>query len=222
MGNVKVDRMNRTLLSMLKTLPETRKSKWDESLNKMVLAYNCTRHEATGYSPHFLLFGRTPRLPIDLLLDLKPDKNVESYTEHAQKWRNEMKEAYDIAKRIAQKATERNKVRYDKRVSGAVFHPSDRVLVRNHQEKGGPGKLRAYWEDKVYVVTERHGEDSAVYRVKVESARGPARVFHRNLLFPCDTINLSPDSPSLNRSTSRKKTKKQQQASQVDKIQDTD
>ena len=47
-------------------------------------------------------------------------------------------------------------------------------------------------------------------------------MLHRNLLFPCDTKNLSPDSPSLNRSTSRKKTKKQHQASQVAKIQDTD
>ena len=58
------------------------------------------------------------------------------------------------------------------------------ALVRNMTEHGGPGKLRSYWEQEIYVVTQKR-KDMPVYEVKPETGNGRSRVLHRNLLLPC-------------------------------------
>ena len=89
-----------------------------------------------------------------------------------------MKKAYQIASEVSRKVASRNKAQYDKRAGAAMLEKGNRVLVRNLREKGGPGKLRAQWEGKVYFVKERGGE-GPVYVVQSEEG-GEERVLHRN------------------------------------------
>ena len=73
--NGQVERMNQSIIAMLKTLESTEKRSWKDHINKLVHAYNCTKNSSTGYAPYFLLFGRKPRLPIDLILSPTDDAN---------------------------------------------------------------------------------------------------------------------------------------------------
>ena len=84
-GNGQVERFNSTLLSMLCTLPEDKKSHWSDHVGKVVHAYNCTNNEATGYSPFYVLFGRSPRLPIDLIFNTSSPSTPAKHREFVEK-----------------------------------------------------------------------------------------------------------------------------------------
>ena len=154
-----------------------------------------------GFSPYYLLFGRSPRLPIDLMFNLTPPEKQESYSEYVQNWRARMHQAYEIASRTAAKGASRGKLFYDRKVYGTDLQPGGRVLVRNLSQRGGPGKLRSYWEDRVHVVVQRRSDGSPVYEVMPEGG-GKTRVLHRNLLLPCDSLpldELEPGRPNRGR-----------------------
>ena len=149
-GNGKAERFNRTLLSMLHTLPEAYKSHWQDHLPKLVHAYNCTRHEATGFSPFALLFRRSPHLPIDLLFGIGMKQPGKNYPSYVTQWRNAKQKAYRIAAaNNSSKSASQAKVRHDKKAHSITLLPGDGVLVKNF-EKGRPSKVRSYWEQSVY------------------------------------------------------------------------
>ncbi|KAL2091606.1 hypothetical protein ACEWY4_013869 [Coilia grayii] len=95
-GNGQVERFNRTLLAMLRTLTKEEKTDWKASVPKVIHAYNCTHSEATGYSPYFLLFGRSPRLPIDLLFNLDACEKHAGHKDYVTDWQRRMREAIPL------------------------------------------------------------------------------------------------------------------------------
>jgi len=70
-----VERMNRTLGSLLKVFGSENQDNWDEILPICALAYNASRHASTHYSPNFLMFGRDFRVPLELVLPTPEEEN---------------------------------------------------------------------------------------------------------------------------------------------------
>jgi transposase InsO family protein len=189
-GNGMCERFNRTLINMLGTLSPSEKSNWKDHIGPIVHAYNSTKHDTTGHSPFFLMYGRHPRLSVDVLFGLdstSPDEP--NYTKFVESLKSRLHQAYTIAIRNIQKSQNSQKSNYDRKTRGSVLQLGDRVLVRNVKIRG-KRKLADNWEEDAYDVLEQPNKDIPVYKVKKENGTGSTRVLHRNLLLPINTLPL--------------------------------
>ena len=102
-GNGQCESVNQTLLNMLGTLEDDKKANWKNYVAPMVHAYNATRHESTGYSPHFLMFGWHPRLAIDAFLgnEVNPTSSSE-HNSYVSDLKKRLQFAYKTAAKTAQ------------------------------------------------------------------------------------------------------------------------
>ena len=137
--------------------------------------------------PILLALWPFTRLPIDVIFSTERTASS-NYSTYVKNWQATMKEAYALASKRSESLGPKGKKQYDRRVNSSVLQPGDRVLVRNLSKRGGPGKLRSYWEDTVHHVVDRKGEGSPVYEIKPETGVGRRRVIHRNLLLPCNDL----------------------------------
>ena len=187
MGNGTTERFNRTLLKMLGTLENDMKSDWKSHIPALVHAYNSMPQETTGYSPYFLMFGREPRLPVDVAFGLDTG-NRTSKTRYIEELRGRLQKSYDLAIKSSAKAKDRQKQHYDLRTRGARIEEGDRVLVKI-VAFDGKHKIADRWEEDPYIVKKIPNPEIPVYVVKKESDQGRERTLHRNLLLPIGHVD---------------------------------
>ena len=191
MGDGQPERMNRTLINMLKCLSAEGKTRWKEHLAKLAFVYNSTINKATGFSPFRLMFGWESRLPIDMMFGIDFGKKHGTYSEFVKDWETGMKQAVEIARKHINAAKTWNERLYNKKVKGTEIVLGDNVLQRNHKERGGTGKLRSYWEDEIYQVVE---VDPQLPLITIKPVRGSCtRKVHRNNIMKCN--DLLPEKP---------------------------
>ncbi len=181
------ERYNRTLMDMLGTLSDEQKRNWKDYVAPLTHAYNCTKHAATGYSPYFLMFGRNPRLPIDLALGLMSyGSSNQDHTTYVSDLRKRLAQSYKKAGDNARKSAQRDKAHFDIKAKESILDKGDRVLVRKTGIQG-KHKIADRWEEPIYRVVRKVNPDIPVYEVKCETGNR-TKVLHRNLLLPCNHL----------------------------------
>ena len=113
------------------TLENSQKSDWKSYVAPVVQSYNATRHESTGYSPSFLMFGQHPRLALDAYLDLSSEDEPITSREH---YAAKLKRDFSLPTKA--KSAARHKILCDSKVRKSILDVGDRVLIRNVLSKG--------------------------------------------------------------------------------------
>ena len=184
MTNGQCERFNRTLCDMLGTLETEEKADWKAFIHTLTHAYNCTRNSSTGYSPFFLMFGRHPRLPVDVAFGIhRIGEGVTFSTSKYVDWlQRHLAHTYKKAKTFADKESDRQKALFDRRSKDLRLEPGDLCLVRKTAWKSRH-KIQNRWEDDDYVIVSQPICDIPVFVVR-NTKTNQEKTLHRNLLLP--------------------------------------
>ena len=207
-GNGACERFNQTLLGLLGTLLEEEKSQWQAKLPALLQVYNNTTHRTTNLTPHFMVFGRHARLPVDWIHGVTVQGDTHVTNGWVQHQHQLLGKVYRLAQKHSRQQQGRDKARYDRRARAPDLLPGERVLLR-HFRRRAQGKLTPRWLPTPFVIVERVYPDGPVYLIKPEGREGPTKTAHRNNLRPCPvtfpqepTMAVEPE-PPLGRTTSQ-------------------
>ena len=122
---------------MIGKLARDKKVQWEKHLSELLQAYNSTWSAVTSFSPHYLMFGRCPCLPVDYYFPIvntfKCSHHVPTYMVEV---RRHFKEAYAEAHLQMNCEAEKQKWYYDRTTSTMQLVPGDVVLIRMMCTKG--------------------------------------------------------------------------------------
>ena len=155
-GNGQCERFNKTLCSLLRSLNPKDRRRWPELIQHMVYIYNTTPHRITRVTPHFLMFGRRPTLPVDHLLNNLHSDWSEDYTQTQQKL---LEKAYKIVCDRQRETARKEEERQQARARGDVptLEIGERVLLKR-EAFTGRHKLQDKFDDRPYIILAKNEE----------------------------------------------------------------
>ena len=185
-GNAKVERMMRTIISMLARYLNDNHSEWDIHLPLLMLGYRSQIHTSLGYSPYFLMFAREPRLPAEASVEMPATSKPKSVNDYIDSLCTSLRVARKFGITASNRRHERNKRAFEKKMNEFNFQPGDGVFVyKNVVPRGQYYKFVRPW--KPATVLRKIGDVN--YRVKLRDT-GKSILVHHNRLKPDDLSSL--------------------------------
>ena len=171
-------------MRMIGKLDPNRKHRWPDHISSICHAYNTTRSQVTGYSPHFLMFGCRLHLPIDLLFPTAQRAAIKGVDSYVTALYDHLCLAIGKAKATAEKEARRFKRIYDRRAGAITLHPGDKVLIRLDSFVGQRRKLKNRWDSQIHMVVRHVVDGVPTYVVRNDRSSGE-QVLHRARLLLC-------------------------------------
>ena len=190
-GNAPAERFNSTLHKLLCVLEQKEKRRWPQFLPELCWMYNSTPHSTTGFSPWFLLFGREPRLPIDLILKTTEDDANDWIVSQQQR----LAVAWDLASQRALQASSRRLLRAKKPSQLEELPPGRVILLPDRPKKRA--KIQDFWNKTPFTILRQVGP----YSYHVQRADGTGQIHsvrREHMLDRRDMVITGPeDGPTL-------------------------
>jgi len=180
MGDGLVERINRSLLNLLRTLMEKR-SNWEDHLQLLLFAYRTTQHSTTKMSPYEVLFGQNPPL---LQLPCSPTLTFPDPGDYSSQLQQKLAEMYEMVKANLIESAEVQKKNYPGQ-NQAKFTVGQRVFLDDPTR----GKLDPRWSGPWEIISVK---GPLTLELRVGSSK---RVVHVNRVRPLLTGDVDNSAP---------------------------
>ncbi|GBM50684.1 hypothetical protein AVEN_45957-1 [Araneus ventricosus] len=182
-----VKRFNRTILNHISLFVSKNQTDWDTHLPLFLLANRSAGHKVTGFTPADMLFGRTLRLPCDILFG-RPSDTPSLPNEYLNNLEARLESVRVFARERIKLASERMKTRYDSGATGHNFKEGDQVWTYTPKRRRGLGqKLQQNWEGPYTIIKKLNDVICRVQR----SPNAKPKIIHINRLTPCRATDHS-------------------------------
>ena len=141
-----VERFNSTLCQSLSMYVAKNQKHWDDFIPLILFAHRTSISEAIGDSPFYCLYGRKPRLSVDVKF-LPPAANnlSTSVLDHPKCIVEKVELAQNLARENIQHSQQKMKEYYDHNASQPLLEVGQRVWVYTPKTKGLSKKLLYNW-----------------------------------------------------------------------------
>ena len=156
---------------MIGKLGEDKKANWPSHLAERAHAYNATQCTVTGYSPHYLMFGQRPRLPVDFVFPTigsneapTREASARSVDMYVASVRDRLRSTlWEVQAQSTAEACQQKQY-YDRKIGAVNLKPGNLVLVKADAWKG-KRKIKDRWEEETYKVVWQIEADIPSYEV---------------------------------------------------------
>ena len=179
------ERMNRTILAMLRATAQENPEDWPDKLPMIMSAYRMTPHSSTGISPNKAMISRETRAP-PTLIATPPEEVIQPQIPYNVKLRDNMRDAHTRVREATKVSAKTQKSHFDARVKAISFRDNQLVwlywpkpLIKMQKKK-----LTQLWIGPYRIISFKSDVVVEIQHIKTNKKQ----TVHVDRLIPCHTV----------------------------------